>query len=62
LRVPAVIRSATLIRADLARPESGATPSLMLAYQESRRRRTALGLAGGVSAHGIEGIRRDGCN
>jgi hypothetical protein len=27
----------------LARPEGGAAPSLMLEYQKSRRRRTALG-------------------
>ncbi len=35
----------------LARPEGGAAPSLMLKYQKSRRRRTALELAcGGFDA------------
>jgi hypothetical protein len=32
----------------LAEPEDGTAPSLMLEYQKSRRRRTALGPACGV--------------
>jgi hypothetical protein len=44
----------TLTRANLARPESGAAPTLMLEYQKSRRRRTALGLDGGVGACRVE--------
>jgi hypothetical protein len=36
------------------RPESGAAPTLMLEYQKSRRRRTALGLDGGVGVRSVE--------
>jgi hypothetical protein len=43
-----------LNRADLARPESGAAPSLMLEYQKSRRRRATLGLDAWLGVHGVE--------
>jgi hypothetical protein len=39
---------------DLARPEDGTPPSLMLEYQKSRRRRTALGPGDSVGVRGVE--------
>jgi hypothetical protein len=52
--MPCVEAAQTLTRTNLARPESGAASTLMLEYQKSRRRRTALGLDGGMGVRCVE--------